>query len=158
MADKNKLWSGKQSLMLSKVLMYALFAMLTVNFLLIPIISKWYGEITTGTGIINADTFIPVCIMLYICNVFGVIATNSVRVLLNNIGSNIIFVDENTKCLRIISWCCIAAGMTFLFFSLWRFVFGLASFFAFFMGCIMRVLKNVFEKAVEIKSENDFTI
>jgi hypothetical protein len=25
-------------------------------------------------------------------------------------------------------------------------------------GLIMRVLKNVFEKAVEIKTENDFTI
>jgi hypothetical protein len=26
------------------------------------------------------------------------------------------------------------------------------------LGLVMRVLKNVFEKAVEIKSENDFTI
>jgi hypothetical protein len=33
-----------------------------------------------------------------------------------------------------------------------------AAFFAMFLGLVMRVLKNVFEKAVELKSENDFTI
>ena len=33
-----------------------------------------------------------------------------------------------------------------------------AGFLAIMFGLIMRVLKNVFEKAVEIKSENDFTV
>ena len=34
----------------------------------------------------------------------------------------------------------------------------ICAFFAMFMGLVMRVLKNVFEKAVELKSESDFTI
>lgn len=33
-----------------------------------------------------------------------------------------------------------------------------AAFFAVMLGLVIRVLKNVFEKAVELKSENDFTI
>lgn len=158
MNKKNKGWSEINSLVLSKVLMYALFAMLVAALGLIPFISRWYGEISDGHGLIGGDLFIPVCIMLYICDIFGLAAVNNVRILLGNIGTDNVFTDQNTKCLRIISWCCIFVGMTFLFFGLWRFVFGFAAFFAFFMGFIMRVLKNVFEKAVEIKSENDFTI
>jgi hypothetical protein len=42
--------------------------------------------------------------------------------------------------------------------ALWRDIFIFAGFFSVMFGLIMRVLKNVFEKAVEIKSENDFTI
>jgi len=45
-----------------------------------------------------------------------------------------------------------------VFFSLWRFEFLFPAFFAMFLGLIIRVLKNVLEKAVELKSENDFTI
>lgn len=50
------------------------------------------------------------------------------------------------------------AGTAFLVLGLWRFIFLLAGFLAIMFGLIMRVLKNVFEKAVEIKSENDFTV
>jgi hypothetical protein len=39
-----------------------------------------------------------------------------------------------------------------------RFLAVLPAFAAIMFGLIMRVLKNVFEEAVEIKSENDFTI
>lgn len=51
-----------------------------------------------------------------------------------------------------------ACGVAFFVLGLWRFVFMLAGFVAVMFGLIMRVLKNVFEKAVDIKSENDFTI
>ena len=50
------------------------------------------------------------------------------------------------------------AGAAFLILGIWRFVFIFPAFMAVMFGLIMRVLKNVFEKAVEIKTENDFTI
>ncbi|MDD7184432.1 MAG: DUF2975 domain-containing protein [Oscillospiraceae bacterium] len=69
-----------------------------------------------------------------------------------------VFIEQNTLCLRRISWACMLAGTAFLVLGLWRFIFLLAGFLAIMFGLIMRVLKNVFEKAVEIKSENDFTV
>ena len=56
------------------------------------------------------------------------------------------------------SWCCLAAGLIFLASS-----FYYPAFFAFcaaavFMALILRVIKNVFAQAEEIKKENDYTI
>ncbi len=53
---------------------------------------------------------------------------------------------------------CMFAAISFAVIGLWRVVFLMPALFAAMLGLILRVLKNVFEKAVEIKSENDFTI
>ena len=45
-----------------------------------------------------------------------------------------------------------------MIFGLCSSIFAFIGMVAIMFGLIMRVLKNVFEKAVEIKSENDFTI
>ena len=50
------------------------------------------------------------------------------------------------------------AGFSMIVLALWRAIFIFAAFLLVFFGLVMRVLKNVFENAVEIKSENDFTI
>jgi hypothetical protein len=151
-------WSGTKSLTFSRVLVYALLAFIVILIFCIPIVSKWFDVISVGSGVIKGSVYVPVCVMLYICDVFALIAANALRVLLENIRNDRVFVKDNTACLRRISWCCIFVGITFFLFSLWRFEFLFATFFACFLGLVMRVLKNVFEKAVEIKSENDFTV
>ena len=52
----------------------------------------------------------------------------------------------------------ITRNLVLFIFSLWQTIFLFAAILVIMFGLIMRVLKNVFEKAVEIKSENDFTI
>ena len=49
-------------------------------------------------------------------------------------------------------------GAAMMIFGLWSSIFVFFGMCGLMFGLIMRVLKNVFEKAVEIKSENDFTI
>ena len=147
-----------RSLKLSKLLTYCLIVILVVAFVCIPFISRWYISISNTDSVIRTDAFIPVCVMLVICDIFGLTAANSLRKLIANIGKSEVFIPENSQCLRIISWCCIFVGATFTVFGLWRISFFLGAFFAFFMGLIMRVLKNVFEKAVFIKNENDLTV
>jgi len=97
-------------------------------------------------------------ISLYTSVFPGLICDLALFILLTNIKRNLIFTSANVKLLRIISWCCIFVGLEY-------FVFGhsfvsliLCSFAALFFGLILRVIKNVFEKAVEIREENDFTI
>ncbi|NLZ46257.1 MAG: DUF2975 domain-containing protein, partial [Clostridiales bacterium] len=126
--------------------------------LLVPSISKWYSNISVKNGLIKGDFTVPLCITLYVSCVFGYIALIALYKLLDNINKEQVFIETNTKCLRIISWACMMAGITFLIFGLWRVIFVAIAFFSVMFGLIMRVLKNVFEKAVEIKSENDYTV
>lgn len=151
------MWNKMKSLALTRILVVIMFGFVTAMLLCIPIISKWFEGISEGKGVLGGSVFIPVCVMLYICDVFAFIAVGALHRLLKNISRNEVFSETNAKCLRIISWSCMFAGITFSAFSLWRFTFLFAAFFAIFLGLILRVLKNVFDKAVEIKSENDFT-
>lgn len=88
----------------------------------------------------------------------GLTALASLVFLLKNIMENEMFCRENVRLLWVISNCCfIVAVITFTggFFWLPFFVLSAA---AGFMGLIIRVVKNVMQKAVEIREENDLTI
>ena len=151
-------WSEMKSLKLSRFLVAGLLFLLIVILFTAHIIADWFGVISVGKGLIKSGLVTAVTIMIYICDLFAIIAVYHLRKLLSNIANNEVFTQQNSRCLRIISWCIVFAGITFIIFSLWRFEFLFAAFFAMFLGLVMRVLKNVFEKAVELKSENDFTI
>lgn len=151
-------WSQMKSLKLSRLLALALMILLFTVLGLAYFIAVWYDTISVGEGIIKSSVVLPLTVGIYICDVFGIIAVFSLNKLLSNIAKDMVFTEENTKCLRLISWCCVFAGLVMLILALWRYVLGVGAFFAMFMGLVMRVLKNVFEKAVEIKSENDYTI
>ena len=86
------------------------------------------------------------------------VALWGLRRLLCNIRAARVFVAENVAVMRRLSWCCIAAGLVFLASSLYYVPFLVLSAAAAFAGLILRVMKNVFAQAVDLKQENDFTI
>jgi len=70
-----------------------------------------------------------------------------------------VFTTGNVRCLRIISWCCFAAGAILLVGSLVVNInLLILAVLAAFFGIVMRVVKNLFAAAVALKDENDFTI
>ena len=94
--------------------------------------------------------------------------------LLSAVSAGEIFIPENVRRLRVISWSCISVSLIFLatfiafwavdasspvrtHFSLMILLLGMAVIIAF-IGVLIRVMKNVFETAVTLKDENDFTI
>ena len=77
---------------------------------------------------------------------------------MKNIKNDIVFKPENCQHLRYISWCCILVAIPFGIFGFWRSLGFLVAFAAGFFGLILRVLKNVFVRAVELQEENDYTI
>lgn len=95
----------------------------------------------------------------------GYIALICLDKLLINIRKEIVFDSKNVTLLRIISWACFYAGlvgllsfviiliMDFMFETLFVLAIG-----EMFMGLVVRVVKNVFEAAIEIKEENELTI
>lgn len=78
--------------------------------------------------------------------------------LLFNIKNEVIFIMDNAKYLRIVSWCCFIIGaITFaggFFYMPFMFVAAAGGF----TGMMLRVLKNVMQSAVELREENDLTI
>ena len=60
--------------------------------------------------------------------------------------------------LRRCSWCCMVVAAICLVFTAALFYFLLVAAAAAFMGLILRVIKNVFQQAMELKEENDYTI
>lgn len=151
-------WSEMKSLKLSRLLVVGMFFLLVVLMFTSHIIAEWFSVISVGDGMIKTNLAAAVTAMICICDVFALIAVAALHKLLTNISKDEVFIPQNTLCLRIISWSCVFAGLTMVFFSLWKYEFLFTAFFAMFLGLIIRVVKNVLEKAVELKSEIDFTI
>jgi len=152
------LGKNTKSLVLSRILTAVTAGIFFILTFFVPAVARWYEDFSAGEGLIHGGMVIPVCSGLYFCEVMAFFALWNLNRLLDNIGKNIVFESQNTKCLKHISFACMLAGAGFLFVGLWRYIFFCPALFAFMLGLIMRVLENVFQKAVEIKSENDFTI
>ncbi|MCI1269617.1 MAG: DUF2975 domain-containing protein [Ruminococcus sp.] len=153
------MWNKTKSLILSRIMTTAATIIVLLMTFFVPAISEWYNDISEAKGFFESiNITIPMCIILYICESLALMAFHSLHTLLKNISNDKVFVKDNSDCLRKISWECMLAGAAFLILGIWRFVFIFPAFMAVMFGLIMRVLKNVFEKAVEIKTENDFTI
>ncbi len=152
------MWTKNRSLMLSRILTIAAAAAAVVLVFFIPRFAEWYDEISVGHGIIDGDIKLPLTVTLCCTTGLFLAVLTALHILLGGISRNEVFTDRNTLCLRIISWCCILAGAAFFIFGLWRFIFMAAGALAVFFGLIMRVLKNVFAAAVELKDENDYTV
>ncbi|MCR4795077.1 MAG: DUF2975 domain-containing protein [Ruminococcus sp.] len=155
------MWNNNKSLFLSRVLTITAAGVAIFVAFFIPTIAEWYQYMMTveAAGILDRETmYVPMCITLYVCDALALGALWNLHVLLGNISRDEVFIPKNTSCLRRISWLCMAAGSVCIIFGLWSSIFAFVGMVAIMFGLIMRVLKNVFEKAVEIKSENDFTI
>ena len=76
--------------------------------------------------------------------IFAAAALLTLRLLLKNILKSEVFVSQNVKFLRILSWCCVAVALIALasgYFYLPFYIVGTA---AGFFALILRVIKNVF--------------
>ncbi|WP_455529502.1 DUF2975 domain-containing protein [Ruminococcus sp.] len=155
------MWNKDRSLILSRILTLAAAMAAVIVAVFIPAISGWYQYemAAEANSVFDRSTmFIPMCITLYVCDALALGALWNLNTLLRNISRDEVFIQKNTNCLRRISWICMGVGVMMMIFGLWSSIFAFFGMCALMFGLIMRVLKNVFEKAVEIKSENDFTI
>jgi len=86
------------------------------------------------------------------------VALASLDRLLAAIRQEQVFTRRNVRYLRIITWCCFAAGVILLVSGLISVVFYVLAVLAAFFGLILRVVKNLFAAAVSLQSESDLTI
>ncbi len=146
--------SKKASNTLSQIFCALIFILLCAALFLIPSIMNFFIEIFYKP----AEYFIPTVVILYLVLIPAFIADISLFLILKNIKNDLIFTHKSVRYLRIISWCCMIAGLLFFILGFLYYMVFLISFAAFFRGVILRVVKKVIEEATEIKSENDFTV
>ena len=143
-------WNNDRSLLLSRVCVWVFTVLLAALLLTAPWFWNWilwrssvrmvYIGVTHASGV-------PAAVVLF-----------CLHRLLRNISEEEVFIQENVRSLRIMSWCLMAAALVYLVGSLFDWYLVVFAAAAAFVGLILRVVKNVFAQAVELKNENDFTI
>ncbi len=119
----------------------------------LPQIMQVYSKMRGGIDVSS------LMVALYISSVPGIICTLSLLKLLFNIRKNDIFTKQNVIILQILSYCCLFVGIEYVAICYSRYISMIfVGFAAIFIGIILRVIKNVFDKAIEIREENDYTI
>lgn len=69
-----------------------------------------------------------------------------------------VFTVRTVSLIRGVSWCCLALCVPFGFLGIYFQLSWIVCFLAVFLGLSLRVCKNAFEEAIQIKQENDLTI
>lgn len=153
------MWNKTKSLQLSIILVRVFFVLIILLMCCVPVITQWYDAVYgEGVGLLDGAVAIPLSVCLYLAAVCGLVCLWALHKLLMNLKKEEVFIPQNCKCLRIISWCCLLAALPFFAFGFWRSLSFIVALAAGFFGLILRVLKNVFDKAVELQEENDYTI
>ena len=139
------------------MLVKIVYALIALCCAFAPFIVKYYDDNIVAAQNMQS-VFVPLLITLYAAVPPAVIALICLDKLLNNIRKEQPLVSANVKYLRIISYCCFAESLVFVYFGLLKPFAFVIIFVAAFIGLILRVVKNVFEQAVAMREENDFTI
>lgn len=151
------MWNKDRSALLSLVIVRACYVLLAGCCVAAPWIVRYYDEIVNvANGLPSVQ--VPLLITLYCAVPAAAVALICLDKLLGNVRRGEPFVQSSAKYLRIISWCCFAEAIVFIYFACIKyFAFLVVVGFAF-VGLILRVVKNVFEQAIIIREENDYTI
>lgn len=160
------LWSSKKSVLLSLILCFILAGLLLAGVCAMPALLHYYMRTFSDYARVQPIRA-PLLSSFYLLVLPAAGALYWLIRLLLQIRNGSVFTVRNTAYLRRISWCCAAAALILfaggcalfgLQFYNWAAVFAIISLAAAFLFLVLRVIKNVFSAAVELKDENDMTI
>ena len=151
------MWNKDKSIILSQILIKIMYAGIVVCCIIAPMLIKRYDErVILEAGL--QSVFVPLLVTPYCCVPPALVALINLDLLLMNIRRNKPFIQKNVRYLRVISFCCFCGALIFIYFAVLRPFAWVIVAAAIFFGIILRVVKNCFQQAVEIREENDFTI
>jgi hypothetical protein len=159
------MWNKEKSVLLTQAIVRICYVTLAVALVALPIFLHY-----KSTNTINMiDGFIGfILIPFYFVAPAGYVALISIDKILINMKKEVVFDYKNVKLLRILSWCCFYATLVgvvsyLVVFAMTHnpvilFAYLILAAGELFVGLVVRVVKNIFESAIEIKDENDLTI
>lgn len=148
------MWNPDKSVMLSSITTKIAFVLVILTAVALPKLVPTYVEIAGK----NPDITKSLLLTVYACTVPELLSLICLDRLLANIRKEEVFTQKNVKLLRLLSWCSFLVSAILLISGFYYILFVIIGVCAAFLGLILRVIKNVFEQAIVIKEENDFTI
>lgn len=154
-------WNHNKSIILSKISVIVFFVMYLILVICANIsrystrMTVWLLRVLRGLSMGDIEFL---CRIVYICAVPVGLILIILYQLIQAIGKEEIFTEDNIRRLRRISWLCVLLALICVGAAMYEIFFIFIAAGAAFMGILLRVIKNVFERAQEIKEENDYTI
>ena len=147
-------WSKDRSIVLSQVCV-ALFA---AALLTVDAGSYWIAAWFVRWKFAHWQSGVLLMITICVGSVLAWICLWQLWRLLGTIRTGSVFVPENVRRMRVISWCCAGAAAVCALSALYYLPFGFVTVAAGFMALIDRIVKNAFEQAIAMKDELDLTV
>lgn len=147
-------WSKNKSVRLSQICVVVFAAIL----LALDVGCYWAVAWFIQLRRMNWQSGVLMMVTIYICSVFGWLVLARLWQLLRNIRAARVFEAQNVRILRAVSWCCVAVGGVCVLSALYYLPFLLVGAAALFMALIVRIVKNVFQQAIDMKDDLDLTI
>lgn len=148
-------WNKDKSIKLSLICVYVFAVILLVMDVMAPFWASWFSR----EYVFVKHSGVYMLFTVYLGSIAAWICLWLLRKLLMNIRKGNVFVQENVQNMRRISWCCgIAAAICLISSFLYYLPIIVIAISAAFMMLIVRIVKNAFQQAIEMKSELDLTI
>ena len=148
------MWTKDYSIRLSVFFTRFFLVLLAAGLFLAPQVVGWFIESAGGRPVYT----VRICAAFYCCAGPAAVLLLSLNRLLAGISLGEVFTAGNIALLRRCSWCCMIVAAICLLFPAALFYCLLVAAAAAFIGLILRVIKNVFQQALALKEENDYTI
>ena len=148
------MWTKDYSIRLSVFFTRFFLVLLAAGLFLAPQVVGWFIESAGGRPVYT----VRICAAFYCCAGPAAVLLLSLDRLLAGISLGEVFTAGNIALLRRCSWCCMIVAAICLLFTAALFYFLLVAAAAAFIGLILRVIKNVFQQALALNEENDYTI
>lgn len=149
------MWDDRKSLSLSRLCIILFMCVLIVTDIFSPWIVRRFVDFSRA-GISGTEPYF--LITIYVGTLPAAYLLYSMLRLLDRIKSDQVFIMENVERIRGISWSCFAGAIISLISTFYYFPWIFVAVAAAFMGLIVRVVKNVVAKAVELQDEMDYTV
>lgn len=143
------------SILLSRVLVWVFAGLLLALDWVVWPLSR---EMIRVLPVFDSGDAVLLKVCLYVCNVPGFLLLYCMDVLLRNLHRGQVFEQKNVRLLKIISVCCFAACIVCLAACPRIYSLGFVALAAGFVGLIVRIVKNVFSKAIPMRDELDLTV
>lgn len=154
---RQEFWDAQRSIRLSRAATVMFGAAVAVCDVLGPRLVRFICEamVRVNRGLVGGYTLLAV---LYLGSIPAYLLLYSLYRLLANLERGQVFVPANVTLLRRVSWCCAGAALLALGGALVWPTLLLLTVAAGFMALIVRVVKNIFEQAIRMKDELDYTV
>ncbi|ADY56279.1 hypothetical protein Sgly_1984 [Syntrophobotulus glycolicus DSM 8271] len=148
------MWNPNKSVILSSICTKAAIVLVILTAFAMPHLVPTYVNFAGK----DPEIIRPLLLTVYACALPGLLSLICLNRLLANIRQGEVFAEKNVRLLRVLSWCSFIVSAILFISGFYYILFVMIAICAAFLGLILRVIKNVFEQAIVIKQENDFTI